>query len=108
MRKTIIAVATALALCSTIASAAKRDIEFTVVNKTGATLEALYGGPSSSDDWGDNILEEEISNGRSVVVTITDTSVCKYDFRYEVPGKEPYEEYKIDICAIDGQEFVIR
>ena len=107
MRKTIIAAAAALVLFSATASAA-RDVEFTVVNQTGGTLEALYGGPSSTDDWGDNVLGEEISNGGTLTVTISGTTTCKYDFRYEVSNKEPYEEYGIDICAIDGQEFVIK
>jgi hypothetical protein len=108
MRKTLIAVVTALALFTTAAGAAKRDIEFTVVNKTSGTLEALYGGPSSSDDWGSNVLDSEIASGDTLTVSISGTTVCKYDFRYEITGKEPYEEYGIDICAIDGLEFVIK
>jgi hypothetical protein len=105
MRKTVFAVAAALALCSTIASA--RDVGFSVVNKTGGTMKALYGGPSSSGEWGSNILHGTIPNGGTLEVTIDGTSTCKYDFRYEVAGHEPLEEYGVDICAIDGQEFVI-
>lgn len=107
MRKIIIAAATAFALFSTVAGAA-RDISFTVVNKTGGTLEALYGGPSSSGEWGENVLDGEVATGGTVTVSITGTTVCKYDFRYEVSDKEPYEEYAIDICKIDGQQFVIK
>lgn len=105
MRIAIIAAAAMLALCSTVASA--RDIEFSVVNKTGGTMKALYGGPSSSGEWGSNILEGTIPSGGTLSVTIAGTSVCKYDFRYEVSGHEPLEEYGVDICAIDGEEFVI-
>lgn len=105
MRKILFAVAAALALCSTIASA--RDVGFSVVNKTGSTMKALYGGPSSSGEWGSNILQGSIPNGGTLAVTIDGTSTCKYDFRYEIAGHEPLEEYGVDICAIDGQEFVI-
>ena len=105
MRKTLFAVAAALALCSSIASA--RDVSFSVVNKTTGTMKALYGGPSSSGDWGDNILEGSIPPGSTLEVTINDTSTCKYDFRYELAGSEPLEEYGVDICAINGHEFVI-
>lgn len=105
MRKTIIAVGAALLLCSSIASA--RDIGFSVVNKTGGTMKALYGGPSSSGDWGSNILQGSIPNGSTLEVTISGTTTCKYDFRYEVDTNEPLEEYGVDICAIDGEEFVI-
>lgn len=108
MRNTLLAAATSFALFASIGTASVRDIAFTVVNNTGATLDALYGGPSSSDDWGSNVLDSAIDDGGSVKVTITDTTVWKYDFRYEVEGKDPYEEYAIDICAIDGQQFVIK
>jgi len=106
MRKTLIAVASALVLCSTIASA--RDISFSVVNKTGSPMTALYGGPSSSGEWGSNILQGTIPSGGTLAVSIGGTSVCKYDFRYEIDGHEPLEDYAVDICAIDGKEFVIQ
>ena len=108
MRNLITAVVAVLGLCASVAGAAERDISFTVVNKTGATLEALYGGPSSSGEWGGNVLGEKVESGETVTVTIAGTTVCKYDFRYEVDGKEPYEEYAIDICKIDGQQFEIK
>lgn len=105
MNKIIAAAAAALALCSSIAHA--RDVSFSVVNKTTGTMKALYGGPSSSGNWGSNILQGKIKPGETLSVTISDTSTCKYDFRYELDDSEPLEEYGVDICAIDGEEFVI-
>lgn len=105
MRKTMLAAAAALVMFSSAASA--RDVSFSVVNKTGSTMKKLYGGPSSTNNWGDNILQGSIPSGSTLEVTISGTSTCKYDFRYEVDGSEPLEEYGIDICAIDGEEFVI-
>lgn len=108
MRHFITAAVAVLGFFASVAGAAERDISFTVVNKTGATLQALYGGPTSSGEWGDNVLGEKIESGETVTVTIAGTTVCKYDFRYEIDGKEPYEEYAIDICKIDGQQFEIK
>lgn len=107
VRNLITAVAAVLGLCASVATAAERDISFSVVNKTGATLKALFGGPSSSSDWGDNVLGEKVESGESVVVTVTGTRTCKYDFRFELVGKEAYEEHAINICKIDGQQFEI-
>lgn len=107
MRYLITAVAAVPALCASVAGAAPRDVSFTVVNKTGATLQALYGGPSSSGDWGSNVLGENVEPGETVTVTITGTRACKYDFRYELAGKEAYEEYAINVCKIDGQQVEI-
>ena len=63
---------------------------------------------SSSDDWGPNILRDRIRSGQTVTVTIDDARVCEFDFRYEFSDKDAYEEYEIDICEIDGEQFVIR
>lgn len=105
MRQFLYAVATAALLCSSVASA--KDVSFSVVNKTDGTMKALYGGPSSSGNWGENILQGKIKPGQTLEVTINGTTTCKYDFRYELVDHEPLEEYGIDICAIDGEEFVI-
>jgi hypothetical protein len=106
MRKTIFAAAAVLALSFSVANA--RDVGFSVVNQTGSPMKALYGGPSSSGEWGSNILQGTIPSGGTLSVTIGGTSVCQYDFRYEIEGHEPIEEYAVDICAIDGKEFVIK
>lgn len=107
MRNFITAVVAVLGLCASAAGAAERDISFSVVNKTGATLRALYGGPSSSSDWGDNVLGEKVESGETVIVTIAGTRACKYDFRYELDGRDAYEEHAINICKIDGRQFEI-
>ena len=79
-----------------------------MLNKTGSTLVGLYGGPSSSDDWGDNVLSRRVPDGDTLVVTVDWPETCVWDFRYEFDGKQTYEEYKIDVCEIDGEEFTIR
>src|SRR3569623_611875 len=106
MRNTLFAVAAALSLCSTVASA--RDVSFSVVNKTSGPMTALYGGPSSSGEWGSNLLQSTLPSGGSLSVTITGSAVCKYDFRYENQGHEPLEEYGVVICSFDGAEFAIQ
>lgn len=108
MRTLYTAAATALVLGLSIGTASARDIGFTVVNKTDAGLEAFYAGPSSTEDWGDNLLEYVVEDGETMSVTISDADTCLFDFRYEVEGKEPYEEYEIDICEIDGERFTIK
>ena len=106
MRLVTAATAAALLLASSFAVAG--NITFTVQNESGATMTALYGGPSSQDDWGGNILSGRIPPGAELVVTISDARACEYDFRYEFSDKESYEEYGVDICEIDGDAFVIQ
>ena len=90
MRLVTAATAAALLLASSFAVAG--NITFTVQNESGATMTALYGGPSSQDDWGGNILSGRIPPGAELVVTISDARACEYDFRYEFSDKESYED----------------
>lgn len=81
---------------------------FEVANKTKSTLTAIYGGPSSSDEWSDNVLREQIAPGETVTITLSDLVGCKYDFKYDFADRETYEEYQVDVCAINGQSFEIK
>lgn len=96
----------ALLLASSVALA--RDISFTVDNRTGSTMTGLYGGPSSQGEWGDNILSQRIPPGAQLEVTVGRGQGCSWDFLYEFADKASYEEYEVDICAIDGDAFVIQ
>jgi hypothetical protein len=75
----------------------------------GYSLTAVYAGPSSYDEWGPNILDRQARQGDSVSVTIglRDAQECRYDFRYEFSDGDAYEEYAVNVCDIDGDEFII-
>jgi hypothetical protein len=99
-----------LVIALSIASVAQaRSISFDVVNHTGYTLTAIYTGPSSFDDWGQNILDRPARHGESVTITIDlhDPRECRYDFRYEFSDGDAYEEYAINICDIHGEQYII-
>ena len=81
---------------------------FEVANSTGATLTAIYTGPSGRAEWGPNILDGQVASGNTVSITLDALAGCEYDFRYDFAGKESYEEYKINVCEIDGQKFEIK
>lgn len=85
-----------------------KNASFEVQNKTDATLTAIYGGPSSSDEWSPNFLSEKIAPGESVTITLTNIDGCKYDFKYDFADADTFEEFGIDVCAIDGQSFEIK
>ena len=99
-----------LALASLVASstASAKGASFTVYNGTDYTLTALYTGPSTSEDWGDNILDAKVGPGGSVEVSLTNLDTCEMDFRYEFTGAKSYDEYKINVCKIDGESFTIQ
>lgn len=72
MRKLLLSVSLCLFCCS-LAFAGPQD--FTLVNDTGVDIYAIYVSPSDSDDWGDDVMEEDVLlDGEFVVI--------------EFPGKE--------------------
>lgn len=104
-----IALAGALVAGLFIASVAHaKSVSFDVANKTGATLTAIYTGPSGDANWGPDILDGKIKNGGVVSITLDGITGCEYDFRYDFSDRESYEEYQINVCKIDGHEFEIK
>ena len=98
----------ALLLTSSAAFADSRSLAFDVDNQTGYTLIGLRGSPSNTSDWGDNFLSQQVAHGDTVSISISDARTCEWDFRYEFSDKDTYEEYKINLCDIDGESFVIQ
>lgn len=98
----------ALALGMTASVHAQDSATFDVANATGAPLVALSTRPSSSDKWSSNILEVALAGGATVSITVNTSRTCMFDFRYEFKGKQPYEEFGIDVCEIDGAAFTLR
>lgn len=99
-----------LVVALSVASAAQaRSVTFDVTNNSGYTISAIYAGPSSFDDWGQNILDRNARDGQTVSITIQlrDPRECRYDFRYEFTDGDSYEEYAINVCEIDGDEYII-
>lgn len=107
--RSVTAAALAVALSAAAPAAlAQSMVVFTVENHTGSTLTAIFAGPSSSDDWGYNILDVPTRNGEGVVVTLdTGAGGCWFDLRYEFADGDVFEEYEVDVCAISGQDYVL-
>ncbi len=77
----------AMALVWTTSSAYAANLDFTIVNNTGVDIYEVYVSPSDTEEWGDDIMEEDILEaGASVDVTFE-------------PGEE--SEYW-DIMVTDG------
>lgn len=90
---------TALAGANT-AAAADRHVK--VINKTKTTILSFYASRTSSNDWEEDILGEDvIMPGKSMVINIDDGSgACKYDFKGEFEDGEEVVKANVDVCKI--------
>ena len=89
------------------ASTAENSATFTVENQTKDTIVALYTGPSSSEEWGSNILDGFIAPGDTLEVTLSGFDECDVDFRFEFKKGEPREFVQQNACEMNGNEFLI-
>ena len=81
------------------------NLDFTLVNSTGWGIKELYVAPSSSDDWGSNILKAVLKDGEALKITFhPKATAAKWDISivWEVGGKSVvWKGYKLtDISKI--------
>lgn len=99
MRSLALAAATAL-----FAMPAAADISFTLHNASSHTIMYLYTSPSSSGDWGDDILGDAvIEAGESGTVTLAG-SECDWDIKAVFDDESEVED-SIDACQTSEYTF---
>ena len=85
-----------------LAQDAKQD--FRLVNATGYELTALYISPSKSDDWGDDILGQDVlSDGQAVNVHFSPkVHTCKWDPKVTYSDDNSSAVWNaIDLCSVE-------
>lgn len=62
---------------------AESALDFQLVNATGYGIKAVYIAPSSSKNWGSNILEEGLGDGEAADVSFNPAAahIGKWDLR---------------------------
>jgi hypothetical protein len=83
MLKKMILAAAGLALAASTATVARAEsaLDFKLVNKTGYGIKAIHIAPSSSKQWGDNIIDESLADGETVDITFQPkaANIAKWD-----------------------------
>jgi hypothetical protein len=75
--------------------------DFTLVNSTGERIDEVYVGPSSSPDWGSDILGNSVlAAGQQLNVTFSafTTGDCQYDIKVRTASGREGVLYKVDLC----------
>ena len=84
------------------AAAPYGDQDFTVVNKTGVLINALYVSPSKQDDWGEDILgQDQLANGESCHISFhPKEQAAKWDLRIEDSDGNALIWYNLNLLEI--------
>ncbi|MCF7964031.1 MAG: hypothetical protein K9L79_00665 [Methylobacter tundripaludum] len=75
--------------------------DFTLVNKTGYTIDEVYVSPSSNaNDWLNDVLGQDVlGDGENAkIVFSSQNEICKYDLKVVYDDKEEVEWTDIDLC----------
>lgn len=96
-----------LALASLLGSTAAiaGDADFTIVNKTGFTINGIYLSPSNKTDWGKERLGEGVflQNGKSRLLKFTDKAACNQDMlvQFDDKGSTDLTWENLNLCEIN-------
>ncbi len=76
-----------LTLCAVVgfaAPVAAEDLQWTLINDSGATLVEFYTSPTTTNEWQQDVLGTDVlETGMTGTVTIADgETVCDYDLRF--------------------------
>ncbi len=94
--------ATSAALLMALAAPAlAQDMEYELINNSGATLMEFYSSPSDVGVWEEDILGADVlPDGSSVSVTIADgRTQCDYDLRLVFDDGDVLED-SVNICEL--------
>ncbi len=81
-----------------VAGQALAEAKFTVVNRTGRSIAAIYASPSRSGDWGRPLNTAPLANRAEAEFRPT-SQECRQDVLMEFgPGREE-QRFKVDLCA---------
>ncbi|WP_043745097.1 hypothetical protein [Paramagnetospirillum magneticum] len=86
---------------SALAAEAKQD--FTLVNKTGYELNAVFVSPGHADAWGEDVMgRDTLGDGESVHITFKRAEkTCEWDLKvvYTVDDSKAVW-HDIDLCSV--------
>ncbi len=90
------------AMCLSSAAEAQGRQDFAMVNRSGYQINEIYVGPSSSPNWGRDLLGQNVlANGRSFNVTFSGNSgECLWDIKIVYEDRDESEMRQVNLCRV--------
>ncbi len=76
--------------------------DFTLVNKTGVTIEELYISPTTTDEWDEDVLGvDTLPDGEEVEINFDrKETACKWDIKIKDSDGDEVEWFGVNLCKI--------
>lgn len=99
MRSVILACVVALT-ASVGLSAQGSKLDFTLLNKTTLTVTHIYVSPTEDEEWGDDIMGEDVvENGQSVDIVFSPKARnCMWDLKIVDEDEDEVTWTNLDLC----------
>ncbi len=101
--KPLIAAALALVAVAsvTVTAAQRRNLDFTLVNKTGVDIMEVYLSPTSDNEWGEDVMGKDIlANGEKVDITFSSAETeCNWDLKIVDEDDDDIIWTKLNLCT---------
>jgi len=101
--KPLIAAALALVAVAsvTVTTAQRRNLDFTLVNKTGLDINEVYLSPTSDSEWGEDVMGKDIlANGEKVDITFSSAETeCNWDLKVVDEDDDDIIWTKLNLCT---------
>ncbi len=84
-------------------NAQNRALDFKLVNKTGVTISSIYIAPHDTDEWGDDVMKEDVlRNGESIDLEFHPKAKAEeWDLRIEDKEGNSVEWESLDLTEIN-------
>jgi len=107
----IIFLAGLMTLASTLAPTNAPVVQdYAVINKTGLTLTHLYLSPNNDNEWGDDILDQDVlANGEECGIEFDpDDEECAYDIKVIDSKETAWTVTNVDLCKYTKVTFTMQ
>lgn len=89
------------ALSSTVVAAQRKNLDFTLVNKTGVVVMEVYLSPTSDDHWGEDVMGDDVLEDKEKVdikFSSEETS-CSWDLKVIDEDDDEIVWTKLNLCT---------
>ena len=101
--KPLIAAALALVAVAAVSATAaqRRNLDFTLVNKTGVDIIEVYLSPTSDNEWGEDVMGKDIlESGQKVDITFSSAETeCNWDLKVVDEDDDDIIWTKLNLCT---------
>ena len=101
--KPLIAAALALVAVAAVSATAaqRRNLDFTLVNKTGVDIMEVYLSPTSDNEWGEDVMGKDIlESGQKVDITFSSAETeCNWDLKVVDEDDDDIVWTKLNLCT---------